>query len=253
MKGVENSVGIVSVKKSNIDSSKYIVTTKCVKCGSTNAIAVDNVSDLHHFVCDKCGNIEIQYCNGNGIYKDTKTLLKGVGRDVEDSKVGGNYRSGFDRITAVYGKLSKKNKINLEDFPDKDTFINWSYEHGYKDWKTIEESEDTKVVDKNSKWVTSKWGVNSDKGKDKDVRGANSVESYRQAYVSVARNLNVVVEDGKESIEKAISNCDNIENNCKAIGNSVEDRPEIREVLNRLSRIKKEYESLTEFIESKFV
>lgn len=152
-------------------------TIQCKKCGKIYYLATNKLSKCFFGVCPHCGNIDIdrqasgevpgsiikeliqidQFNSNNIDYtvegKSIKQFLKDT---YYEDRVGqiipaDFHIAGIYRLKNIYSQAKVKKKLDLNSFPDFETFMRWSVKNGYRDWKTLQ-------PDSNSRFsVASKW------------------------------------------------------------------------------------------------
>lgn len=150
------------------------VYTICSKCHKTHMQIMQKVSKMTMSLCPYCGNIDIERTDGkipiavqkqlqdwadeNMPYtvnnKPLGDIVDELNRDKlaeKDDSLKKSY-SGLYRLKTYYTRATKNNTLDLNSFPDFETFMRWSINHGYRDWKTLEPDANG-LISVNSVWV----------------------------------------------------------------------------------------------------
>lgn len=228
-------MNVVRCVESNLQKGLYIVDIKCERCGHVGTVKVDKISELHHCICTQCGFVNVEYKDGK-LYKDTRKLGRGLS-DIKDKTV---LRVGLERLIRTYMKLKRTGFIDERAFEDKEDFLAWSIENGYRDWKVLRSKEENGLIDREARWVSSKYGVS-------DCESASVTE--QQGKILTAKAFGMAIETSKESIEKAL-NTVKIE---KEKWSGLESKSGTKELERRLKRVMTELDSISEQLDKEFV
>lgn len=225
---------VLNYKKSILDDSLLVASVECDMCGHVGQVTCSNLSELHHSICSKCGYVSVERKDGQ-LYKDTKKLLGKVGVE-HDCRVE---REGLERVVRIYNKEVKAGKVDLNAFPDKEAFVRWSIEHGYRDWKALRAGSGKQLIDESAVWVVC----------TSNVKGSSSrtTRNERQGKDKIAKGFGVCLSSGIEDIDTALMICDEELERWQKLRDS-----DVIEVRERMLRVRTEYEELMELLNENF-
>ena len=225
---------VLSFRESVLDSGLLVASVECDRCGHIGQVTCGNLSELHHSICSKCGYVSVERKDGQ-LYKDTKKL-------VESDSVGDSgrvEREGLERVIRTYNREVKAGRVDIEAFPNKEAFVRWSVEHGYRDWKTLRAGVGRQLIDKSAVWVVCTSGVKGSSSK--------TTCSERQAKDKIAKGFGVCLVEGIEGIDTALGICDEELERWGELKDN-----DIVEVRERMLRVREEYNELMSKLNESF-
>lgn len=228
---------IVNCRRSEIDSNIMIAEVKCSNCGHVTTTTCKAITELRKCVCSVCGNVDYEEKDGR-TYKEAEEAIE---QFKQVGKKAAGFRSGTERMVRTYYKMLKRGVVDLETFPDKESFVVWSIQHGYKDWKTLKASPVTNKIDTTARWEVSGYGTKGAVDTEK-IADESDVKSF------IAKSVGVALVEMSASISKALVNIKEISDKYNVIDED-EDTAELR---YRLNRMQEELASIENELESKF-
>ena len=217
---------IVGYTRSQLAKDIIVVSIKCEKCGVEGHVTCKALSQLRTYICSSCGHVNYDK-DGAQVNKGAKGLVKGKLSDKSEPL----HRTGVSRMLKVFNSMKRKNKVDLSVFKDKEAFICWSVDNGYRDWKVLKLNKATGMVDRGARWVTSTYGVNSDIGKIKDSR---------EAVETGARYLGGAIDDAISGITEALDRYEVLKQRFGELRNE----PNLSGVDNSLRRVIRELDRI---------
>lgn len=216
-----------------------IAQVVCEKCGHLGVVSCEKLSDLKYALCDACGHLNMDK-DGARVYKGASELLGN--EEVEVDKTV--HREGIARIVREYNNMKRKGKLDTNVFRDKDDFLKWSFNHGYKDWKVLRVNEKTGMVDNGARWVASTYGLKL------EVEGVNE-DSAKEI---IARSVESYLDDSKKQLEKAVEVCVEMRDKLNKSGSDVGKLQSVGELLSveeKISRVMLELDRIGIYIDRK--
>ena len=146
---------IIGMTPSKLVAGGKVLHVKCEHCGKEIDIECKKIDDVKYAVCGDCGYTSVEKKDGR-IYKDAATVS---GTSSEEEGNSSIKREGVERIVRTYLTLVRHNQIDLNTFPNKESFVEWSVSvGGYRDWRTIKAKGSGKI-DRNTRWTASPSGI----------------------------------------------------------------------------------------------
>lgn len=185
-------MNVVGWKESRL-SDKIIATIKCERCSSQFDVMCDGLSQIKRAVCFQCGAVNLAYVAP--IKKDNKSIKSEVKRseDTESVKVSDR---GLSRIKRIYNSIKRKDRVDEEVFKDCESFVRWSIDNGYRDWKKLCIGP-SGLLSSDAVWVVTPVGATERSYKDK----VESVANDNEALGLLAKASNMSLEHIASEIE----------------------------------------------------
>lgn len=225
---------IIAWEESKLVGGSIVARVECEQCGHVGSVLCDSLSELHHSVCSKCGHVNVERKDGQ-LYKDTKKLLGNVGTE-RTSRVE---REGLEKLIRIYYELKADSKLDLEAFPNKEEFVRWAVNAGYRDWKSIRAQYADSLIDKNAYWEVGGYGVKGYSNK--------KTATMSQGKTKIAKSFGNCLRDSIKGIDAALVVADE-----EIYRWGIEDEGHIDEMKGRLSRVKAELKDLEVFLDAHF-
>lgn len=224
---------VVGWKHSMLAGDTIIAQIMCERCGHIGSASCKKLSELHTCICNVCGYLNMEK-DGSRMYKEASELI-GDDERKEDKSV---HRSGIARMIREFNSMKRKGKVDTTVFPDKETFVRWSVEHGYRDWKVLKVNKATGLVDNGAYWSASSYGVNVDSSK---------IKSADEAKEILTKCVGVALCESREKIDETLTKFEELEEKYKEL-KEVEGFGLVK---NNLLKVMRELEKIEDTVDMK--